>query len=109
MQHYLELSYSQKQHEVAIGDTLRVPLLEEEAILLSKKGKNCIAQLKKMGAIERFKALESVSDNKIKQELHLGLNRLIDIDEMGKLFKVLAITSNKFPSPEGFTCGTRSS
>ena len=64
--------------------------------------------LKKMGAIERFKALESLSDNKIKQELRLGLNRLIDIDEMGKLFKVLAITSNKFPSPEGFTCGTRS-
>ena len=54
MQHYLELSYSQKQHEVAIGDTLRVPLLEEEAILLSKKGKNCIAQLKKMGAIVSF-------------------------------------------------------
>jgi len=49
------------------------------------------------------------NDNKIKQELRLGLNRLIDIDEMGKLFKVLAITSNKFPSPEGFTCGTRSS
>ncbi|MDG2274575.1 MAG: transcription termination/antitermination NusG family protein [Flavobacteriaceae bacterium] len=54
MQHYLELSYSQKQQEVAIGDTLRVPLLEEEAILLSKKGKNCIAQLKKMGAIVSF-------------------------------------------------------
>ena len=54
MQYYLELSYCQKQQEVAIGDTLQVPLLEEEAILLSKKGKNCIAQLKKMGAIVSF-------------------------------------------------------
>ena len=54
MQYYLEHSYCQKQQEVAIGDTLQVPLLEEEAILLSKKGKNCIAQLKKMGAIVSF-------------------------------------------------------
>ena len=54
MQYYLEHSYYQKQQEVAIGDTLQVPLLEEEAILLSKKGKNCIAQLKKMGAVVSF-------------------------------------------------------
>ena len=54
MQYYLEHSYYQKQQEVAIGDTLQVPLLEEDAILLSKKGKNCIAQLKKMGAIVSF-------------------------------------------------------
>jgi len=63
--------------------------------------------LKKMGAIERLKALESISDDKTKQELRNGLDRLINTDEMGELFKVLAITSNKFPSPEGFTCGTR--
>ena len=54
MQYYLEHSYCQKQQEVAIGDTLQVPLLEEEAILLSKKGEKCIAQLKKMGAIVSF-------------------------------------------------------
>ena len=63
--------------------------------------------LKKMGAIERLNALESISDDKTKQELRNGLDRLINTDEMGELFKVLAITSNKFPSPEGFTCGTR--
>ena len=63
--------------------------------------------LKKMGAIERLNALESISDDKTKQELRNGLDRLINTDEMGDLFKVLAITSNKFPSPEGFTCGTR--
>ena len=54
MQYYLEHSYYQKQQEVSIGDTLQVPLLEQEGILLSKKGKNCIAQLKKMGAIVSF-------------------------------------------------------
>ncbi len=63
--------------------------------------------LKKMGAIERLNVLESISDDKTKQELRNGLDRLINIDEMGELFKVLAITSNKFPSPEGFTCGTK--
>ena len=63
--------------------------------------------LKKMGAIERLNALESISDDKTKQELRNGLDRLINTDAMGELFKVLAITSNKFPSPEGFTCGTR--
>lgn len=63
--------------------------------------------LKKMGAIERLNALESISDDKTKQKLRNGLDRLINTDEMGELFKVLAITSNKFPSPEGFTCGTR--
>ena len=63
--------------------------------------------LKKMGAIERLNALESISDDKTKQELRNGLDRLINTDEMGELFKVLAITSNKFPSPEGFTCGTK--
>lgn len=63
--------------------------------------------LKKMGAIERLNVLESISDDSTKKELRIGLNRLINTDEMGELFKVLAITSNKFPSPEGFTCGTR--
>ena len=60
-----------------------------------------------MGAIERLNALESISDDKTKQKLRNGLDRLINTDAMGELFKVLAITSNKFPSPEGFTCGTR--
>jgi hypothetical protein len=55
MKYYLEYSSVQKQQEVAIGDTLQVPLLEQEAILLSKKGKCCIAHLKNLGAIVSFK------------------------------------------------------
>ena len=42
------------KNELKIGDTVKVPLLEQEAILLSQKGKNCIAQLKKLGAIVSF-------------------------------------------------------
>lgn len=64
--------------------------------------------LKKMGAYERLNSLESISDDRAKEELRLGLNRLTDNDQMGELFKVFAITSDKFPSPEGFTCVTRS-
>ena len=42
------------ENKLKIGDTVKVPLLEQEAILLSQKGKNCIAQLKKLGAIVSF-------------------------------------------------------
>ena len=63
--------------------------------------------LEKMGARERLNLLESISDDRVKEELRLGLNRLTDNDQMGELFKVFAITSDKFPSPEGFTCVTR--
>mgnify|MGYP005989797269 CR=1 FL=1 len=42
------------KNELKIGDSVKVPLLEQEAILLSQKGKNCIAQLKKLGAIVTF-------------------------------------------------------
>ena len=42
------------ENKLKIGDTIKVPLLDQEAILLSQKGKNCIAQLKKLGAIVSF-------------------------------------------------------
>ena len=42
------------KNELKIGDTVKIPLLEEDAILLSQKGKNCIAQLNKLGAIVTF-------------------------------------------------------
>jgi transcription antitermination factor NusG len=54
MKYYLEHSSVQKQQDVNIGDTLQVPLLDKQAIVLSVKGKKCIAQLKKMGAIVSF-------------------------------------------------------
>ena len=53
MKYYLKNYYSQ-QKELSVGLTLKVPLLEEEATVISVKGKNCLAQLKKLGAIVSF-------------------------------------------------------
>ena len=54
MQCYQNNTLQIDENELKIGDTVKVPLLEQEAILLSQKGKNCIAQLKKLGAIVTF-------------------------------------------------------
>ena len=54
MKYYLENTYYSKQNELAVGSTIKVPLLEEEATIISVKGKNCLAQLKKIGAIVSF-------------------------------------------------------
>ena len=54
MQCYQNNTLQIDKNELNIGDTVNVPLLEQEAILLSKKGKNCIAQLKKLGARVSF-------------------------------------------------------
>jgi transcription antitermination factor NusG len=54
MKYYLENTYYSKQKELAVGKTVKVPLLEEQATVISVKGKNCLAQLKKLGAIVSF-------------------------------------------------------
>jgi transcriptional antiterminator RfaH len=54
MQCYLENTYQTTPKELEVGDTVKVPLLEQEATLLSIKGKNCLAQLKKLGALVSF-------------------------------------------------------
>ena len=54
MKYYLDNSYHSNKEELAVGETVKVPLLEEEATVLSVKGKNCFAQLKKLGAIVSF-------------------------------------------------------
>jgi transcriptional antiterminator RfaH len=54
MQRYLENTYQTTPKELEVGDTVKVPLLEQEATLLSIKGKNCLAQLKKLGAVVSF-------------------------------------------------------
>ena len=53
MKMYLENTYP-AQKELEAGDTVKVPLLEQEATLLSIKGKKCLAQLQKLGAIVSF-------------------------------------------------------
>jgi transcriptional antiterminator RfaH len=54
MQCYQNNTLQIDKNELKIGDTVKVPLLEQQAILLSQKGKNCIAQLKELGAIVTF-------------------------------------------------------
>ena len=54
MQCYQKNTLQIDKNELKIGDTVKVPLLEQQAILLSQKGKNCIAQLKELGAIVTF-------------------------------------------------------
>jgi transcriptional antiterminator RfaH len=53
MKMYLENTYP-AQKELAVGDLVKVPLLEQEVTLLSIKGKKCLAQLQKLGAIVSF-------------------------------------------------------
>ena len=54
MKYYLDNNYYSKQKELAVGGTVKVPILEEKATVISLKGKNCLAQLKKLGAIVSF-------------------------------------------------------
>ena len=54
MKYYLDNSYHSNKKELAVGETIKVPLLEKEATVISVKGKNCLAQLKKLGAIVSF-------------------------------------------------------
>ena len=54
MKRYLETVVQKESKRLAVGDLVKVPLLEQEAILLSIKGKKCLAQLKKLGAIVSF-------------------------------------------------------
>ena len=54
MKCYLENSYQSPIKGLTVGDTVIVPLLEQQATLLSVKGKKCLAQLQKLGAIVSF-------------------------------------------------------
>ena len=54
MRKYLESMETEGTRPFAVGDAVKVPLLEEQAILLSIKGKKCLAQLQKLGAIVSF-------------------------------------------------------
>jgi len=54
MQCYLDRSYPKQAKGLVVGDIVKVPLLDQKGILLSVKGKNCIAQLEKLGALVSF-------------------------------------------------------
>jgi len=54
MRSYVEATAAKDEKGLAIGDVVKVPLLEQQATLLSIKGKKCLAQLQKLGAIVSF-------------------------------------------------------
>jgi transcriptional antiterminator RfaH len=54
MQRYLEATAAEDEKVLVVGDAVKVPLLEQEATLLSIKGKKCLAQLQKLGAMVSF-------------------------------------------------------
>jgi transcription antitermination factor NusG len=54
MKSYLEATKVADEKGLAVGDLVKVPFLEERATLLSIKGKKCMAQLQKLGAIVSF-------------------------------------------------------
>jgi transcription antitermination factor NusG len=54
MRSYLESMSAEDERGLAIGDVVKVPLLEQQATVLSIKGKKCLAQLQKLGAIVSF-------------------------------------------------------
>lgn len=55
-----------------------------------------------LGAADRFNALWPRARPAQRETLQSGLRRLIDPDEMGTLFKALAMTSPGLPAPSGF-------
>ena len=54
MQSYLEVTKAADEKSLMVGDSVKVPLLEQQATLLFIKGKKCLAQLQKLGAIVSF-------------------------------------------------------
>ena len=54
MRNYVEATAAEDEKGLAIGDVVKVPLLEQQATVLSIKGKKCLAQLQKLGAIVSF-------------------------------------------------------
>jgi transcriptional antiterminator RfaH len=54
MKRYLETVVEKELKILAVGDLVKVPLLEQEATLLSIRGKKCLAQLQKLGAMVSF-------------------------------------------------------
>lgn len=57
--------------------------------------------LTKLGIIERANALAAANPN-MSATIQKSCDRLIAPDQMGRLFKVLCVTSPGFPIPEGF-------
>jgi transcriptional antiterminator RfaH len=55
MKHYIENTYQlSDKKEYLVGSKVKIPLLDQEAEVISVKGKRCIAQLELLGAVVSF-------------------------------------------------------
>ena len=55
MKHYIENTYQlSDKKEYLVGSKVKIPLLDQEAEVISVKGKRCIAQLEMLGAVVSF-------------------------------------------------------
>ena len=55
MKHYIENTYQlTDEKKLEVGEKVKIPFLDQEAELISVKGKNCIAQLEMLGALVSF-------------------------------------------------------
>jgi NADH dehydrogenase [ubiquinone] 1 alpha subcomplex assembly factor 7 len=60
------------------------------------------AFLRRLGAVTRLQALSARASSQQREQLEAGLLRLLDPDQMGTLFKVMALTSPGLRVPPGF-------
>jgi len=55
MKHYIENTYQlTDEKKMIVGEKVKIPFLDQEAEIISVKGKNCIAQLEMLGATVSF-------------------------------------------------------
>jgi len=55
MKHYIENTYQlTDEKKLEVGEKVKIPFLDQEAEIISVKGKNCIAQLEMLGATVSF-------------------------------------------------------
>ena len=55
MKHYIENTHQlSDEKKIVLGEKVKIPFLNQEAELISVKGKNCIAQLEMLGATFSF-------------------------------------------------------
>ena len=56
MKHYIENTYQLlDKQESLVGSKVKIPLLDQEAEVISVKGKRCMAQLELLGAVVSFR------------------------------------------------------
>ncbi len=54
MQCYLDSTFNTDKKGIAVGDVIKVPMLDQNAEVVNIQGKKCMARLQKLGAVVSF-------------------------------------------------------